>query len=253
LIAKHAPRATAPIMLAQSLAERPDADDDWADDHVLTTARKPSQQFAAEPRNPDQEETRNERRPSAAIPAQAFGRVDDDDPYGRTIVAPPVFVDEESTIGQAEREAAAAAVLGSAAVTQGGARATTATVVDEDAAPTLTGTETRAEPTASTPQLDDEPPRRAPSEHMYVGPPAPRMPLVNTFLGTYRRSIFVGAAAGVLAVAIAVLAVRSCRSQAAAAPNDAAIVAPEDAGAAAATMPAKKRPAAKTTGSGSAR
>jgi serine/threonine protein kinase len=259
LIAKHAPRATAPIMLAQSIAEERRLEDEWADDddHVRTV-RKPSQQMAAQVRNSDGEQTRNERRPSALLPAQAAPAVgapsamDDDDPYGRTIVAPPVFVDEEATIGQAERAAAAAAVLG-------GARAVTATAVDDDeAAPTLTGANhsgggERDRHDDANERADDEPPPRAASEHIYVGPPAPRLPIVNTFLGTYRRSILIGAAGGVVAIAIAVLAARSCQTGPAAAPSDAAMSAPVD-GSAVTNQPAKKRPAAKkATGGGSAR
>ena len=243
LIAKHAPRATAPIMLAQSLAEaRGDRSDDWDDDndHVRTASHRPSQQMAAQLRSSDQEQTRNERRPSAGIAAQARPSApDDDDLYGKTIVAPPVFVDEESTIGQAEREAAAAAVLGQ------DARLLTSTAVDDDAAPTLDGT-TRPgdEASISVPPLGDPRPRPR-SEHIYVGPPAPRPPIVNTFLGTYRRSIVVGAAAGIVAVVIAVLAARSCHADPAAARHDAA----SDAGAS--TVP--RASAKKATGAGPTR
>jgi eukaryotic-like serine/threonine-protein kinase len=223
LIAKHAPRSTAPIMLAQTLAEEPadkGVDDEWADDedHMRTEAGKPSQPMAAQLRNPDQEHTRNERRPAALVtepvapPASPIS--DDDDPYSRTVVAPPVFVEEEATIGQAEREAIAAAVLGTEP------RMATATEVDDDAVATLNGSEQVADDAATLDgtgpgRPETELPPRAASEHIYVGPPAPRSPLVNTVLGTYRRSIIVGAAGGVLAVVIAVMAMRSCRSEAA--------------------------------------
>jgi serine/threonine protein kinase len=248
LIAKHSPRATSPIMLAQSLADQglePQVDNDWDDDHVRTSRHRPSQQIAAQIRNVDQEETRNERRPAAVLAAQPI-RGDDD--FGQTIVAPPVFEDEEGTIGQAEREAAAAEVLGRTSDDRG-AHATTATALDEEATTTLPGADD--DKSVTQPAVEDPQPR-APSEHLYVGPPAPRMPLINTLLGTYRRSILIGAVGGVLAVAIAVLATRSCRTQPAAAPDDAADVAPDHAD----DSPAKKKkkPAAKKpTGSGSAR
>ena len=117
---------------------QPEPTENWDDDndHVRTASHRPSQQVAAQLRSSDQEQTRNERRPSAVLRAQGTApSPDDDDLYGQTIVAPPVFVDEESTIGQAEREAVAAAVLGR------DARPGTATGVDDDdAAPTLDGT-----------------------------------------------------------------------------------------------------------------
>jgi serine/threonine protein kinase len=240
LIAKHAPRATSPIMLAQTLADEqlaPRVDEAWNDtDQARTATHRPSQAIAAQIRNTDQEETRNERRPSAAMPVPA---IHDDDDDGQTVVAPPVFVDEESTIGQAEREAAAAEVLGSDA-----ARVTMTTPLDEDGGTTLDGTPTTDAPSVTTAPLDESPPRRPPSEHMYVGPPAPRLPLIHTLLGSYRRSIVFGAVGGLIAVVIAVLAARSCHSK----PAPAGISAPDDAG------PATKRPPVKMpTGGGSAR
>ncbi len=193
LITKHAPRSTSPIMLAQSIAER-NVDDDWS-----------------EP--PSREATRNERPMPAAKARPITG---DDDPYGATVIAPPVFVEEESTIGQAEREAVAAAVLGNEAASA--QRAPTATD-DEDLPPTLTGTEDvpapatltgteGAEPSLATTPFD-KPPERRPSEMLYVGPPAPSQ-LVQKFFATYQRSIVVGGAAGILAIVIVVLAARSC-------------------------------------------
>src|SRR6185503_15583129 len=83
LIARHAPRSTAPIMLAQSMAEEIEEqieeqstsklDDEWddADEHVRTTARKPSKQDMALLRPTaaavDQEATRNERRSAPMV------------------------------------------------------------------------------------------------------------------------------------------------------------------------------------------
>jgi hypothetical protein len=181
LITKHAPRSTSPIMLAQSIAER-SVDDDWSE--------------------PSREATRNERPMPAAKATPITG---DDDPYGATVIAPPVFVDEESTIGQAEREAVAAAVLGKDAATV--QRPPTASDEDELAPPTLTGTEDVAAPAT----LPFEKPReRRPSEHIYVGPPAPRTSLAQTFFATYQRSIVVGGIGGILAIVIVVLAARSC-------------------------------------------
>jgi serine/threonine protein kinase len=224
LIARHAPRSTAPIMLAQSIAERPErgVDDEWGDDedHVRTATRRPSQEMAAQLHTTDRAETRNERR-SAAMAAMAAEQqpppqvkaqpiTGDDDPYGNTVIAPPVFVDEEATIGQAEREADAAAVLG--ADVDAVQRPPTATEADEEALPTLTGTSrdraTAPEGEASLSAPTVELPR--PREPLYVGPPAPSPPLLQRIFGSYRRSIVVGTASGLLVLIIAVLAVRSC-------------------------------------------
>ncbi|HEY5947194.1 MAG TPA: serine/threonine-protein kinase [Kofleriaceae bacterium] len=201
LIGKYAPRATAPIMLAQSMV---DHDEAARVDEAWSTEDEPP------PRNTDEEETRNERRPSAVMIAQPRPITGDDDPYGQTVVAPPVFVDEESTIGRDERVQEAAAVLGAAPVAPIATRGQTSD--DDDAAPTLTG-DTGAERAITTPRpLDQQPPMRPPGEQIYVGPPAPRPPVVKTFFATYRRSMWFGAVGGVLAILIALLAARSCSS-----------------------------------------
>ncbi|HEY5923924.1 MAG TPA: protein kinase [Kofleriaceae bacterium] len=276
LIAKHASDSTAPIMLAQSIVDRPEpspppsVDDEWSDDeaHIATTARKPSAQVMAIIRPRQETSPTQNERPSAVQLAQlaqlaAAAKSDDDDPYGRTIVTPPVFVDEESTLARDEKAEEAAAVLG-----HGGGEE------EDEAERTLKGTEGVAARTTPLPGVGDAGPRprdptpdelppRPPSEALYVGPPAPRKPLLDGFFGTYQRSIAIGAGAGILAVAIAVLAARSCRRQPVGAPSDAAAVEPNDANAVEPSAPpdiapsqpkaGKKPPASKPTGSGSAR
>ncbi|HEU4612752.1 MAG TPA: hypothetical protein VFS15_11770, partial [Kofleriaceae bacterium] len=68
--------------------------------------------------------------------------------------------------------------------------------------------------------LDEPLPPRAASEHMYIGPPAPppSRAIAQTFFGTYRRSILVGATAGLVTLIVAGLALRSCSSHAATPP-----------------------------------
>ncbi len=239
LIARHAPRKTAPIMLAQSIAEveaetaaaeaaRSEVDDGWDDNEPPTTSLQAEElpvvaaarPAAADARNPDHEETRNERRPSAPVAAQPIPAAaqaptvvaqpipvppPDDDPFGATVVAPPVFVDEPSLTGAGE---------------------VTREIPDDEGAITLEGVEPHVRPTRAAtplplppgdppsyvgPPIDTQP--RPSSEHMYIGPPAPpvgRAALVQTFFATYRRSILVGAGSGVLFLLLAALTVRAC-------------------------------------------
>jgi len=256
MIARYAPRSTSPIMLAQSLADselesESDVDGEWTDDdeHVRTSARKPSQEDMAVLRPPappvlppraDVEPTRSERRTPLPIPVQRPLLPKDDDPFGQTIVTPPSFENEESTAAYVEKAEEAAAVLASA--TGGGDEE------DDEGASTLTGADDpnpRASTIAGVGVANAPPPRaaspasraRSPSpaeamirpqgEHVYVGPPAPRTPVWHAFIGTYRRSILVGAGAGVLAVVITALAVRSCRSHHAT-PSETPMVQPDE-------------------------
>jgi len=266
LIAKHAPRRTSPIMMAQSIAEAEaehaadpvparSVDDEWGDDdeHVSTEARRLSQQQTPK-RKRDQEPTRNER-PASPLPAVIAPviphPITDDEPGSRTIVAAPIFEDEESTVARDDKEVEAAALLGlHRAPTQDGAVRRPPTEDDDEAVSTLPGMLDRRTlppspiepPMAEPPPLDPptlEPPTLEPppsrkkktttdvtddmvegqqprprglGEQIYVGPPAPRGGFIEKLFGTYRRTIFIGATSGVLVVALTMLAARSCRS-----------------------------------------
>jgi serine/threonine protein kinase len=199
LIAKYAPRSTAPIMLAQSIAT--------------------SNAQSDAPRNRDAEDTRNERRPSGG-----------EEEYGRTVVATPLFVDEESTIARDEKVEEAAVVLGIrpsavhvavSAPDDDDAAPTLTGGADDDAAPTLTGhndtdeagptlTGLEDRTTAPSPAIFDDLPPRARSEHMYVGPPAPPPPIVRTFFTSYQRTIVIAASAGIVLLVVALLGMRAC-------------------------------------------
>ncbi len=177
VIARYAPRMSAPIMLAQTLAD-----------------------------------------PAAAASERAAAGGETD---GSTVVAPPLFVDEEATIQQDDL-AALETATGTGDVGE-------VPEDDDDNARTLDGTPAR--PPAATPSrphtlagvgLDQPLPPRASSERLYVGPPAPppsQGAIAQTFFGSYRRSILVGATAGLVTLLIAGLALRSCSGHAAPAPH----------------------------------
>jgi serine/threonine protein kinase len=249
LIARHAVRSTSPIMLAQTLAVAPAAagesatpaaagtaesvDDGWGDDEVVTSAPPPPA-LPAPIRDTDHEETRNEKPPSAVVAVPAPPRLPEE-AEGATVVAPPLFVDAEAPIQQDDlppHVAAAAAVAPAVdTITRTGETITEVDPTsedDDDNARTLDGTSTRRTGSATPARgatltgvgLDEPLPPRASSEHMYIGPPAPppSRAIAQTFFGTYRRSILVGATAGLVTLIVAGLALRSCASHAATPP-----------------------------------
>jgi serine/threonine protein kinase len=285
-IAKHAPRATSPIMMAQTWADEESAvaapptqpsaqpvsaapvstvDDEWSKgiDAVATTVKKPSQQMAAQlglpvaERNVDQEATRNERRPSAAIsvatiatpaapvvaaaapavvvPPRGKGSATED-PFTSTLVAPPVFVDEDPTISVDDQNKTTgasgnaddpgdedAATLTGDNMSRMSADTTTGVATIKAASEstnTLTGSDLEIVSESSISQVMDPPPLGRPlSEGMYVGPPArgkvrvalaERWQQLGRFFGTYKQSILVGAGSGLVVVVIGALLMRGC-------------------------------------------
>ena len=231
LIARHAPRSTAPIMIAQTMAESEEAvDEGWSDEdeHISTAAKQRSQQLAAG--------------------TQQAPAVVDDDPFGRTLITPPVFadIDPPPTMELRDEDISQISVTTAPQVPidvedSQVIEPPTHHDVGEDSAITELPVERAV--------TDYDPPVRAQSEQVYVGPPAPRpsklalaktsfakartkvgevlsalrgkasafyakqRPKIGPFFSTYRRSVIVGAGAGLLTVLLLVLAVRACKSK----------------------------------------
>jgi hypothetical protein len=186
----------------------------------------------------DSEETRNERPPPSAS-----GSADED---AATLIAPPLFVEDDPLDTEEPAQAAnddEPVTIDGDAPAPYAARAPGAPSFAPSATPSFAPSATTAPtaPSAQNPYDDDEPPpldppsyigppivlaeppQRAASEHMYIGPPAPpagRIARAQRFFATHRRSILVIAGASVLALTLSLLVMRSC-GNANAATNDA--------------------------------
>jgi eukaryotic-like serine/threonine-protein kinase len=220
LIAKYAPRSTAPIMLAQSIAARPQRgsepslEQEWSDDedHIQTIARKPTAEDMAL------------LRPSAPESPQPPAKQPEED-FGATVISPPPIFDdgssdeplEQTTSVGAEDEVDArprAATLsgpGIAPPPQAPRRDLTPPPRRDPTPPPRRDPLPPSHHDALPPPPPTEPPR-APSEHMYVGPPAPAPPGLDALIRQYRKPIAIGAAAGLIILILAIVGVRSCGS-----------------------------------------